>query len=101
MRKRLQKKLGVGPFKEYGFELHAILKEGVDFDVFFDSFIQLIEHNHMLCGGGFGADGETMSFYIQVGVRKEPHSQKRQMVIDWLKKNPYIHSFKMGPITAD
>lgn len=55
----------------------------------------------MLCGGGFGADGKSMSFYIQVGVRKEPHSPKRQLVIDWFKMNPDIHSFKIGPITAD
>ena len=99
MRKRLQKKLCIGPFKEYGFGFHAVLKEGVDYEGFLDSFILFIEQNDLLCGAG-GSSGK-ISFYVQLGTRKEPHSQKRQMVVDWLENNQDVQSIEAGPVAVD
>ena len=95
MRKRLQKKLHKGPFKEYGFHLSAKHKEGADCDKIIDDLCEFLEQNKMNCGGGFNPD---LSVFIAFETKDLDPEEKRLSVIAWCENRPDIVSHHAGQL---
>ena len=91
MRKRLQKKLHKGPFKEYGFHLSAKYKEGADCDKIIDDLSEFLQQNKMYCGGGFMLE---LSVFITVGTKDLDPEEKRCSVISWCKSRSDFLSYE-------
>ncbi len=76
MKKRLRKKLGVGEFKELGFEFYATIADADDKKVF-DAFIDLIEECEFYCEGTWDDDGADLFVSTgYVGMENEERKAK-------------------------
>lgn len=101
MRKRLRKKKHLGEFQELGFEVSFRYAEGLstkEHDEFFDDWIlKAIVGNGLLFGGGFGR-GVCNGFITVDKKRGSATERHRQAVEAWLKANPKILNFTVGPL---
>lgn len=98
--RRLRKKLFVGEFTVYVFEVTLQLKEmSLDaFEQFVDEFIDVIEANHLILGGS--GDG-TCQFRGIVASEKRYASateEDRQVIEGWLKKQPQCETVTVGEL---
>jgi uncharacterized protein YggL (DUF469 family) len=93
--RRLQKKLRVGAFKEYGFAVSFRLRESLspkDSDDFWSSFIEhLIEKRGLAFGGG--EDG----YITRYGTGSATEAD-REAVSSWLQKHPQVERVVVGPL---
>ena len=97
MRRRLRKKLRVGEFREYGFELSYELRPDVtegEADAFLDAFIEQVEANGLVCGGG-GA-GESWSFLVTPDGRGRTDEKDRASLGSWLQSEADVVSYNIG-----
>ncbi|MDG4813143.1 YggL family protein [Hydrogenovibrio sp. 3SP14C1] len=98
--RRLRKKLFVGEFTVYVFEVSLQLKEmSLDaFEQFVDEFIDVIEANHLVLGGS--GDG-TCQFRGIVASEKRYASateEDRQTIKSWLEKQPQCEAVTVGAL---
>lgn len=93
--RRLRKKLHLGEFREFGFELSMCLCDGLseaEFDRFWDAFlVDAIEAQGLLFGGG------KEGFVVRKGGGSVTEAQ-RLSVHDWLCARPEISSVAAGPL---
>ena len=99
MRKRIRKKLFLGEFQEFGFEVQFRLPPDLsdqDQEAFFDAFIaEVIEGHGLMCGGGCGTDWDIFITLADRGSAKEGH---QKLVEDWLRNSPLVSEIKIGPL---
>lgn len=98
--RRLRKKLFVGEFTVYVFEVTLQLKEMSleSFEQFVDEFIDVIEDNHLILGGS--GDG-TRQFRGIVASEKRYASateEDRKTIEAWLKKQPQCDVATVGEL---
>lgn len=93
--RRLRKKLRVGEFQEFGFDVSFKLRDGVDeiqLSSFWDAFIfQAIEQNGLAFGGG------TNGFVCAWG-RGSAQESHRELVRGWLVAHPEVELAHTGPL---
>ncbi len=96
MKKRLRKKLHLGEFREFCFEIsfetEASLSDN-DRDVLLDSFIAMIEQNRLQVGVGGLHEWSGM-----VQLNRRSTEQHRQLVADWLDEHPHVHKVQVGEL---
>jgi uncharacterized protein YggL (DUF469 family) len=95
--KRLRKKLHVGEFTEYGFNINFELNKPVtdeEIDDFLDTFLDdVIEKNGLIYGGGFGV---TFDGFVILEKRGSPTEEHRQLIKTWLESKKEIRIFHIG-----
>lgn len=97
--KRLRKKLHVGEFTEYGFNINFELNKPVtdeDIEAILDTFLDdLIEKNGLIYGGGFGVKFDGFVILEKRGSTTEEH---RQLIKVWLESKKEIKNFQIGEL---
>lgn len=100
MRKRLRKKLHLGEFQEFGFEVRF---RGADdlsndsFDSIVDAFItQAIEASGLMCGGE-GKNPEWTVF-VTLNRRGSATEEHRQAVQKWLEAQQEVKEMEVGSL---
>ena len=101
MKRRLRKKLMLGEFQEFlvNVEIQTYAAQ-VDQDLFLDRWIDEVETNDMMCGGGGGKDGKW-SFVVGCHAELEKSRAKRANLERWLAAEPGVREFSISPVTAD
>ena len=98
LKRRLRKKLHVGEFQEFGFEVLIKFKSNLDeagFDKFVDEFIDKVEENKLLFGGGGGADAWS-GFITTLANYQSPSIVQKEKIKDWLENHQGISECKVG-----
>ena len=99
MKKRMRKKLYLGEFQEFGFEVQFRLPADLsepDQEKFFDTFMdEAIERHGLMCGGGCGTDWDIFVTLADRGSATEKH---RKLVEDWLGNSPLVSEVRIGPL---
>lgn len=97
LKRRLRKKYHVGEFREFGFEVFTKLKSDIsqeEFEKFVDDFIDEIEANKLLFGGG---GRETWEGFVSAAKRfSSPTEEQRNKIEQWLKNHAEVEAVKMG-----
>lgn len=97
--KRLRKKLHVGEFTEYGFNINFELNKPVtdeEIEAFLNTFLDdLIEKNGLIYGGGFGVKFDGFVILEKRGSTTEEH---RQLIKFWLESRKEIKKFQIGEL---
>lgn len=99
MKKRLRKKLRLGEFREFGFDVKFRLQPGLDDDAIWrlsDAFLeQAIEGNGLVCGGGCGRAWDVFVTRAGRGTATEQH---RTAVTAWLQQHHWVSDIEVGPL---
>ncbi|MBI5918193.1 MAG: YggL family protein [Nitrosomonadales bacterium] len=93
--KRLQKKLHVGEYKEYGFAVSFHLRESLspkDSDEFWSSFIE-----HLIDKRGLAFGGGEEGYITRYGTGSATE-EDREAVSFWLQKHPQVVRVVIGPL---
>jgi uncharacterized protein YggL (DUF469 family) len=99
MKKRLRKKLRLGEFREFGFEVSCRLDEDTPVDEIRridDDFIAMIEANGLQCGGG-SSRGRWGAFVERSG-RGTVTEEHRQIVARWLETYPLFTEYTISEL---
>lgn len=92
--RRLRKKLRVGEFQQFGFEVSFRLREVRDDQLvdFWDAFIlDAIERNGLAFGGGTNG-------FVHPWGRGSANESHRELVRTWLTARPEVVSAQVGPL---
>jgi len=100
MKKRLRKKLHVGEFQEFGFNLTIKFTEentNEALDTFVEAFLdEVIDPNGLDFGGG----GDCFDFagFVVLATRGNVTEEHRALTSAWLEKNEAVTSFEVGEL---
>lgn len=95
--KRVQKKLFLGEFAVYGFEVSGKIAQESEFDDFFDNFIEFIESRSLCFGGGYTKnffDG----FITNIEQYGSVNEEERQEVEKWLSSQDKLSDVKVNDL---
>lgn len=99
MKKRLRKKLRLGEFREFGFEVGFRLSDELDqagLDRFWEFFIaEAIEVRGLMCGG---ASGRVWDVFVTRAGRGSATEQDRRDITGWLDRYPDVSEVRIGPL---
>lgn len=98
LKRRLRKKFYVGEFQELGFEVLVKFSTDfneTDFDKFLDEFIDKVEENKLLFGGG-GNTGSWEGFVNSSKKYQSPTNAQREQIKCWLEKHHKISECEVG-----
>jgi len=98
LKRRLRKKLHVGEFQVFGFEVSANFKSNLteaESDKFYDEFIAEIEANKLLFGGGGGPES-MQGFVTAAKNHQSPTVAQREKIKNWLENHRGIADCKVG-----
>lgn len=99
MKKRMRKKLYLGEFREFGFEVQFRLPSDLseaDQEKFFYTFIdEAIERHGLMCGGGCGTDWDV---FVTLADRGSAEEKDRKLVEDWLRNSSLVSEIRIGPL---
>jgi len=101
MKKRLRKKLALGEFQNFLFEVRFSFDPSVDADALMDDWIEVIEANGLFCGGGGGAGEWGFGVGFEESVEPRNRENRRGAIEEWLKNDERISAYEVGPIQAD
>ena len=97
--RRLRKKLHLGEFTEYGFNVNFELNKPVtdeEIEAFLDLFLDdAIEKNGLIYGGGFGVTFDGFVILEKNGSATEEH---RQLIKSWLESKKEIKKLQVGEL---
>lgn len=97
LKRRLRKKFHVGEFQESGFEVFVNLKPDlseIEFDKFYDEFIDVIEENKLLFGGG---GWKTLQGFVTSAKKfASPIVEDREKIKIWLEKRQEVIDCTVG-----
>jgi len=100
MSPRLRKKLRVGQFREWGFNLKAILNDGLDDaaqDSLLEAWLGAVDTQAVSFGGQFDARGTLEGMVFPVG--KQPVDDAvRIALLDWLKARAEVASLQASEL---
>ncbi len=91
--RRVQKKLFLGEFAVYGFEISGKVALESEFDDFFDNFIDFIESRNLCFGGGYTTnyfDG----FITHIERYGSASEEDRQEIENWLSSRGNLTDIK-------
>ena len=97
LKRRLRKKFHLGEFQELGFEIFANLKTDLnenEFYNFLDEFIDVIEENKLLFGGGGRESWE--GFVNSARKFASPTDTDREKIKVWLENRREVIDCKVG-----
>lgn len=98
LKRRLRKKLHLGEFQEFEFEVSVDFKKGIgeiQFDKFWHEFVGEIEKHGLVCGGG----GDYNSWQVVVTSGRKfasPTSSDKERIKIWLEKYSEVENCKVG-----
>ena len=95
--KRVQKKLFLGDFVIYGFEVSGNIAQEAEFDNFFDDFIEFIESSNLCFGGGYTKnffDG----FITSIERYGSASEEDRQEIEKWLSSQGNLTDMVVGSL---
>lgn len=98
LKRRLRKKFYLGEFRELGFEIFVEFKSNFseqEFDKFSDEFIDLMENNKLLFGGG-GKNESWEGFIASAKKFASPTQIDKDKVKGWLENRPEIKNYRVG-----
>lgn len=100
LKRRLRKKFHLGEFQEFGFDVSINFKAEIDeviSDKFWVEFINEIEKNDLICGGG--GNSKYCKFFV-TSRRKfnSPKEIDRTKIKNWLENYFEIESFSVGEL---
>ncbi len=93
LNRRQRKKLHVGEFQEFYFEVRGSLADDVDGDTFLDAFIAWIECRDLYFAGYVGrgkVDGMVLA------GSGSPTEEQRQSVVHWFKERAEVTEVEAG-----
>lgn len=96
--RRLRKKLYVGEFAVYGFDLTLELDDAAnpDFESFFYRLADLVESRGLMIAGG---GGQKFEGFVCSGQRYGSASSEDQQAIEgWLKEQAGVSNVVIGPL---
>ena len=100
MKKRLRKKLRLGEFREYCFEISYQRTPDLPLDELGDElgddFIAMIEDHGLQFGGGGPPD--TWHGVVELNGRGTVTEEHRQIVAGWLEWHPRITTYTIGEL---
>ena len=96
MNKRIRKKKHKGEYQCYCVDLVATIIKGFDVDKFWDDYIEAVENNNCLCGGGIV--GNTLDMTIDLGIKMNNPLNNKDGLENWLKNDERIESYNFGDI---
>lgn len=98
MKKRIRKKRRLGEFREDCFELTFAVAPNLS-DVareeFYDDFIEMIESNDLLCGGGCN---DVYDLVIEASGRGSATEEHRQIIKAWLAARKVVSGIVVGDL---
>jgi uncharacterized protein len=98
LKRRLRKKLRVGEFHEFGFEVSVKFKltlNAADFEKFVNEFIDEVEENKLLFGGG--GDFNTWKGFVTTAKKyQSPTTAEREKIKNWLENHWEIADCEVG-----
>lgn len=97
LKKRLRKKYHLGEFQEFGFEVLTKLKPELSsesFDKFLDDFIEEIEKNKLLFGGGGRENWE--GFVTSAKKHLSPTTAQKEHIENWMEDRSKVENIKVG-----
>jgi uncharacterized protein YggL (DUF469 family) len=92
--KRVQKKLFLGEFAVYGFEVTGKISQESEFDSFFDDFMIFIESKGLCFGGGYTKDFFD-GFITHIERYGSASEEDRREVENWLSSNSNLTDIKV------
>ncbi|MFK5984661.1 MAG: 50S ribosome-binding protein YggL [Pseudomonadota bacterium] len=97
--KRVQKKLFLGDYAIYGFEVSAKFnsEKESDSEAFFNSFVELIEAKNFYFVGGYTTE-EFDGFITALDLHQSNTEEDRQYVNEWLKAQTILANFEVGSL---
>ncbi|MBI2219379.1 MAG: YggL family protein [Candidatus Rokubacteria bacterium] len=99
MKKRFRKKLRLGEFREFGFEVSFRLSEALDesgLEHFWDSFItEAIEAQGLMCSG---TCGRAWDVFVSRPARAPTTDADRVAVGRWLQRHLDVSGLRVGPL---
>lgn len=100
LKRRLRKKFHIGEFQELGFEISVEFKSNLsetDFDKFYNEFIEEIEENKLLFGGGGGP--EVCQGFVTSSIKyQSPTDEQREKIKIYLESLPDIAKCDVGKL---
>jgi uncharacterized protein len=100
LKRRLRKKLRVGEFREFGFQVEVTFKPNLDkadSDKFYTDFIGLIEANKFFFGGG--SCPESLRGFITASENyQSPTEAQREKIKKWLESRHEIADCEVGKL---
>ena len=93
LKPRQRKKLHVGEYQQFVFELKAAYNTDASSDALLDDLIDMIESRKLYFGGGVG-EGKIDGI-VSTGLGS-PTEEDRQAALQWLKNRPEITDAEVG-----
>lgn len=98
LKRRLRKKIRVGEFQEFGFQVEVKFKLNLSKSVsnkFYSDFIALIEENKLAFGGG--SSPESLQGFVTGWEKyRSPTDVQRKKIENWLKDRKEISKCEVG-----
>ncbi len=95
--KRVQKKLYLGEFAVYGFEVSGKIAQESEFDDFFDNFIDFIESRNLCFGGGY-TKSHFDGFITHIERYASAREDDRQEIEKWLSSQSNVMDTVIGSL---
>jgi uncharacterized protein len=97
MKKRLRKKLHLGEYREFGFNVTFTCPcDQYEIDKFLEDFWDAIEINETICCGGGGV--KEWHFYVYGRSRASATETDRLNVLTWLEGQSEVTDIVVGPL---
>jgi uncharacterized protein len=96
MNKRLRRKKRVREFQELGVDLSCCVdldSGSLEFDIWCDDFVQMIESLDLMCGGG-GISGNWSVFVAK--HKGSVTEENRKSISNWLENNKHVKDFEVS-----
>ena len=95
--KRLQKKLYLGDYAVYGFEVSGKIVKEAEFDSFFDDFMAFIESRNLCFGGGY-TNNCFDGFISHIERYGSASEEGRQEIEKWLSSQGDLSNIVVGSL---
>ena len=97
--KRVQKKLFIGEYAVFGFEISGQFTQGDEsgFDSCFDDFIDFVESRNLCFGGGYTGK-EFDAFITAIDFRISTTEDDRQAIKGWLSSQDKLSNIVVGEL---
>jgi len=95
--KRVQKKLFLGEFAVYGFEVSGKVTQESEFDCFFDDFMIFIESKGLCFGGGYTKDFFD-GFITHMNRYGSASEEDRQEIESWISSKGNLTDIVIGSL---
>ncbi|AGM42223.1 50S ribosome-binding protein YggL [Aeromonas hydrophila] len=98
--RRLRKKLHLDEFQELGLHLvFTIEPSEVDFEEVLDRWLEYIEPQGWIFGGGGSLSGHEISGYLCQSAKGSLTESDRKEVANWLTAQPWVIEHRLAPLS--